>query len=204
MESLNPNKYRKEILKKLEESDMPKEEKVVIKNKIILGEMRGTPLDDLRRKLFQDDEDIGNEVTDEAGSMAPTEMGLSGEEDPTIIDAPGEEGDLILGGEQKEDEIESDEDDMESEMDYEDEIEDEDEYEDDGVMTNAERNMDDLVADTILEILTSFKEIRDGYVSEDPDKADIVRKVYDYLFKAKDKIANEINKANQENQMPQM
>ncbi len=199
MESLNPKNYRKALLKKLEESDLKKEEKIVIKNKIILGEMRGTPLDDLRRRLFsvEEDEVLGNEVSDEEGATAPTDTGLTGEEDPSVIDVPGEEGDLLLGGDETED--------------YEDEeaggLGDMEDPEGEGeleepVMSDAERNMDDLVADTILEILTSFKEIRDGYVAEDPDKADIVRKIYDYLFKAKDKIANEITKANQESQMP--
>jgi hypothetical protein len=196
MESLNPNKYRKALFKKLEESDLSKEEKVVIKNKIILGEARGTPLDELRAKLFRDDEDLGNDPTDLEGDVAP-DMGL-GEEDPTVKELPGEEGDLILGGDELEGEEPVEDDDFEDED--LDDVEGMDDLEGEEGPTN--RNMDDLVADTILEILTSFKQIRDSYVDEDPDKAEIVRKVYDYLFKAKDKIANEINKSQQETQLP--
>jgi hypothetical protein len=184
MGALNPNSYRKHLIKKLEESDnYTKEEKVVMKNRIILGEMRGTPLDALRKKLFTDDEDI---LSRDGADMASID---------------GEDGqNLLLGGDNLEDmEDTEDTEDTEDVQDMEDmeDTEDVQDMEDvEETPSSSNRNLDDVVSDTILEILTKFKEIRDTYVEQDPQKADIVRKVYDYLFKAKDKIANEINKDN--------
>ena len=198
MGDLNANSYRKRLLQKLQESDLPKEEKIVAGNKIILetaGQLKA-----FAEELFkeEDPEDIG---ADEDVIIEPDEeiidVPAKDAGNPDMLPIEGSDDSMLLGGELGDTDGLDDAPLPPSEdlVDPSDELGMDIGANDLGI--NPDRNMDDLVADTVLEILTHFKDIRDEYVAQDPDKAAIVRKVYDYLFKAKDKIAGEITKDKQ-------
>jgi len=182
MADLNPIVYRKKVIKKLSESDEATEvKKEKIEEKAPLGTPRGTALDQLRSKLFTDEtvanrEDVGDEygADEEMGAHAPNVgMGMDSEIDGMDNVDPRDAGYI----------------------DPEHALEDE---QPSGAMISKEEELQDMASDLVAEVLLQLKDLRDQYKQESPEKAQLVRKLYDYILKGKDKIASELIKAEQD------
>ncbi|MCS7317842.1 MAG: hypothetical protein NZZ41_06020 [Candidatus Dojkabacteria bacterium] len=62
-----------------------------------------------------------------------------------------------------------------------------------------EEEIQDIVNDTLLEVLQNIKDLREKIKQDDLQKAKIVRKIYDYILKGKDKIILDISKSLEKN-----
>lgn len=60
-----------------------------------------------------------------------------------------------------------------------------------------QEDLEDLANDTMLDVLQHIKDLREKMKKENPEKAKFIRKIYDYLVKGKDKIATDIIKETQ-------
>lgn len=172
--SLNPDNYRKEVWKKFEESRHEEEEaEEVVEQTIPLGSPTGGALDELRSKLFKGEESVADrEANDEEFEG---EMEVPGDEAGDLDMPPVEIGDEELDGV----------DDLEGEEDFD--------GEPDMSMDSSQDHIEDVITDTIDEVLVSIKNVRDKYKSKADDrKADIVRRIHAYLTKSRDKIAKEV------------
>lgn len=63
---------------------------------------------------------------------------------------------------------------------------------------NNENDIRDLATDTTIEVLQLIKDLRDKTKKENPQKAELIRKIYDYILKIKDKVAEEIIQSQEE------
>lgn len=66
-----------------------------------------------------------------------------------------------------------------------------------------EEDLMDLATDTVSEVLLHLKDLRDKFKQENPKKAQLIRALYNYIEKGKEKIAKEMMKAEEEARMPQ-
>jgi hypothetical protein len=175
MAYFDTNNYRKQIRKRLDESDSLGIGGIKHNEACDKPHYESDVLSKLREKLFGAAESVaGLEDAGEAGTGPETHDGAAvGPEgqiktEDTYQDQPkGDPTAPVAGAEEGEPELSSD-------------------------------DLGDMATDTIMDILNSIKELRDKVKKEDPKRAALIRRIYDHLLKGKEKITAEILKAAEE------
>jgi hypothetical protein len=177
---LNPIKYRQNLKKRLDEYQRTKKDSEVITEGF--GKPWGGRLDSLRRRLF----DGENVDPNSEPRVKPTDPDLE------VVAPDADSGEGILYDEEPEPEIPEVDDETEMGSEQPEEIE--PEIGDSPTSGNSEEDLLDLATDTVHEVLLYLKGLRDKFKEQSPQKAQLVRKLYDYILKGKEKIANEMLK----------